>query len=176
MGVFIVIKLKELIAGGMIQFAYLFCHTMALLEETSQKLTKDELVNLYSDYQSKLNSMAKIDEDMGKLRKDFEKREPHLTAIYRSGNSKLKVGIISLEHQCWSNSQYARRQCLEITGLHDNINNEDLEEKAPMILEKLEVIVDSSNVEDFHWLSSNGKKKFIIKLSRNARMLIIFDW
>lgn len=89
----------------MIQFAYLFCHNMALLEETSQKLTKDELVNLYSDYQSKLNSMAKIDEDMGKLRKDFEKREPHLTAIYRSGNSKLKVEIISLEHQCWRNSQ-----------------------------------------------------------------------
>ena len=33
-----------------------------------------------------------------------------------------------------------------------------------MIFEKLEVTVNSSDVEDCYWLPSNGNKKFIIKL------------
>ena len=36
-----------------------------------------------------------------------------------------------------------------------------------MIFENLEVAVDSSNVKDCHWLSNNGNKRFIIKLSKN---------
>ena len=63
--------------------------------------------------------------------------------------------MISLERKCWSNIQYSRGECLEITDLPDKINNEDLEEKALMIFEKLEATVDSSNVEDCHWLPGN---------------------
>ena len=102
---------------------------------------------------------------MGELRNDFKKLEADLT-ISRSVNTKLIDRITSLERQCWSNSQHARRECLEITGLPHNINNENLEEKALMILEKLEVTVDSSNVEDYHWLPDNRNKSFIIKLSK----------
>ena len=87
-------------------------------------------------------------------------------AISRSVNTKLWDRIISLERHCWSNSQYSRRECLEITVLPDDINNEDLEEKPLMIFEKLEVTVDSSNVEDCHWLLGNQNKRFIIKLSK----------
>ena len=35
-----------------------------------------------------------------------------------------------------------------------------------MIFEKLEVTVDSSNVENCHWLLGNGNKMFIVKLSK----------
>ena len=53
------------------------------------------------------------------------------------------------------------------------MKNEDLEEKVLMIFEKLEVTVDSSNVENHHWLPSNGNKNFIIKLSnrKNANKI-----
>ena len=47
--------------------------------------------------------------------------------------------------QCWRNSQYSKPECLEITGLPDHIKNEDLEEKALMIFERLEVTVDLSH-------------------------------
>ena len=49
--------------------------------------------------------------------------------------------------------------------LPDNIN-EDLEEKALMIYEKLEVTTDSSNVDNCHWLPGNQNNRFIIKLSK----------
>ena len=110
---------------------------MTLPEETLRKLTEDELVNLSLEYQSKFNStLANIDKDIGELRNDFKKLEADL-AISRSANTKLRDRIISLERQCCSNSQYSRRECLEITGLPDNINNEDLEEKVLMIFEKI---------------------------------------
>ena len=35
--------------------------------------------------------MANVGKDMGKLKKDFEKREADLAAIYRSVNTKLGV-------------------------------------------------------------------------------------
>ena len=59
---------------------------------------------------------------MGELRNDFKKLEADL-AISRSVNNKLRDRIISLERKCWSNSQNSRRECLEITGLPDDINN-----------------------------------------------------
>ena len=86
--------------------------------------------------------------NMGKLRKDLEKLKADL-ALFLPVNSKLKDKTISLERQCWSNSQHSRR-------------------------EKLEVTVDSSNVEDCQWLLGNGNKKIIIKLSKR-KMLIKFE-
>ena len=45
---------------------------MTLPEEALRKLTKDELVNLSLEYQSKFNStLANIHKDMGELRSDF---------------------------------------------------------------------------------------------------------
>ena len=108
---------------------------MTLLEEALQKLTKDELVNLPLEHQNKFNlTLANIDKDMGELRSDFKKLEVDL-AISRSVNTKLRQKMISLERQCWSNSQYSRHEFMEITGLPDNINNDDLEEKALMTFE-----------------------------------------
>ena len=103
-------------------------------------------------------------ENVDALRKYLEKPETDL-AFSRSVNTKLRDRISSLEHQCWSNNQYSRRECLETTGIPDNIKNDNLEEKARMIFENLEVTIDSSNAEDCHWLLSNGKR-FIIKLSK----------
>ena len=120
---------------------------------------------------SKFNStLVNIDKDMGEQGNDFKNLEADL-AISRSVNTKIRDRIISLECQCWSNSLYSRLECLEITGLPDSINNEDLEETALMIFETLEVTVDSSNVEDCHWLPGNQNKRFIIKLSKHKNLI-----
>ena len=78
---------------------------MALPEQALQRLTKDELVNLTLEYQSKFNSsLANIDKDMAELRNNFKQIGVDL-AISLSVNTKLRDRIISLERQCCSNSQ-----------------------------------------------------------------------
>ena len=64
------------------------------------------------------------------------------------------------------NNQYSRRECLEINGVLGSVSNDDLEETAIKIFDKLEVAIDPSNIEDCHWLKSNGPNKVIIKFAR----------
>ena len=117
---------------------------MTLPEKALRKLTKDELDNLSLEYRSKFNStLANIDKDMGELRNDFKKLEADLV-ISRGVNTKLRDRIISLEHQCWSNSQYSRRECLEIAGLPNNINNDP----ANILLDE-DVLTSSSSEHVF---------------------------
>ena len=71
-----------------------------------------------------------------------------------------------MERQCWSNSQYSRGECLEISGITNKIDQKDLEGTALNIFRKLDVEIDSSNIEDCHWLRSKGPKRAIIKFSK----------
>ena len=66
-----------------------------------------------------------------------------------------------------SNEQYSRRECLEISGIPSDTETGKLEETLLKVFEKLDVYVDSKNVEDCHWLKTrNSSKKVIIKLSK----------
>ena len=100
------------------------------------------------------------------LKKDFEQLRSDLS-ITKLVNTKLKEKVVSLERQTWSNSQYSRRECLELSGIPETIENKDLEGTVLGIFEKLDVMVDPSNIEDCHWIKpSKGAKKVIVKLSR----------
>ena len=85
----------------------------------------------------------------------------------RHVNSVLRERVTSLERLCWSNSQYSRCECLELTGIPETNDNNTLESTVLKIFEKFEVNVDPSNVEDCHWISSkNGPKRVIVKVSK----------
>ena len=66
-----------------------------------------------------------------------------------------------------SNSQYCRRECLELTDIPETSDNNILESTVLKIFEKLKVKVGPSNAEDCHWISSkNGPKRVIVKGSK----------
>ena len=139
---------------------------MYFSEEALRKLTKDELVNLSLEYQNKFTlTLSRIESDIGNFRKDFKKVEADL-AITRNVNSKLRERVVSLRRQCWRNSQYSKRECLEISGFPESLKNEDLEGTVLKVFEELDAVAYPSNVEDCHWVASRTSKKVIIKLSR----------
>ena len=75
-----------------------------------------------------------------------------------------------MERQYWSNSEYSRRECLEVTGIPGSTESKDLEQTVLKIFEKLEVLMDSANFQDCNWIkTSSGSKKVIIKLSKQKR-------
>ena len=141
---------------------------MSLSEAALQKLSKDEIVSLALDLQNKFDStLTSIRNELFDLKKDFEKLGSDLS-VARQVNSVLRERVTSLERQCWSNSQYSRREYLELTGIPEASDNNALESTVLKIFERLEVIVDSSNVpSNCHWISSkNGTKRVVVKVSK----------
>ena len=49
-----------------------------------------------------------------------------------------------------------------------------MEETTIKIFDKLNVAIDPSNIEDYHWLKSNGPKKVIIKFARRKDANLIW--
>ena len=35
-----------------------------------------------------------------------------------------------MERQCWANTQYFRRECLEVVGIADSVQNNELEDQS----------------------------------------------
>ena len=139
---------------------------MSLSEAALRKLTKDEVIALTLEYQAKFdNTLSNINKELSELRNDFKKIESELS-VSKNVNSKLHERVVVLERQCCGNSQYSRRECLEITGIPDSVSNNDLAETTIKIFDKLDVAIDPSNIEDYHWLKSNGPKKVIFKFAR----------
>ena len=106
---------------------------MSLSEATLKKLSKDEVINLLLDYQNKFETtltrmntdLSGLRQDLSDLKENYIKLESELS-VARQVNNKLKEHIVSLERQCWSNSQYSRRECLDITGILDKTDQKDL--------------------------------------------------
>ena len=95
-----------------------------------KRLSKDEVIALVLEYQSKFDStLTNKNKEISDLRKNYEKMQSEL-CISRQVSSKLKEQIVSLERQCLSNSQYSRRECLELSGLPDSMENAVLENTA----------------------------------------------
>ena len=147
---------------------------MSLSEAALRKPTKDEVIALTLEYQAKFdNTLSNINRELSELRKDFKKIESPLS-VSKNVNSKLHERLVALERQCWGNNQYSRRECLEITGVPDSVSYDDLEKTTIKIFDKLDVAIEPPNIEDYHWLKSNGPKKVIIKFARRKDANLIW--
>ena len=73
--------------------------------------------------------LSDLRQNISDLKQNYIKLESELR-VARQVNNKLKDHILSLERQCWSNSQYSRREYLEISGISDKTDQKDLENTA----------------------------------------------
>ena len=100
---------------------------MSLSEAALRKLTKDAVIALSLEYQEKFdNTLSNTKKDRSELCNDFKKIESELSAS-ENVNSKLHNEWLHWRGNVEGNSQYYRRDCLEITGVPDSISNDDLE-------------------------------------------------
>ena len=146
---------------------------MAYTESALSKLNKDDLIctaldmkktqnSILSDMKNKLFDMKN---ELSELRKNYNKLEADLK-VSKSVTEAIKNHIIVLEHKCWSNEQYSRRECLEISGIPSDTEAGELQETALKVFEKFDVDVDPKNVEDCHWLKTRNSDNQIIKKKR----------
>ena len=70
-----------------------------------------------------------------------------------------------MEHQCWANSQYSRREYLELVCVPPSVSDSHLEEKALKIFEKVGCPIEGNIIEACHRISKKNER-IIVKFSR----------
>ena len=85
---------------------------MSLPESVLKKLSKNEIIALALEYQSKFDpTLTNMNKEISGLRQNREKMQSQLD-ISRQVILKLRKQIVLLEQQCWDNCQYSRCECL----------------------------------------------------------------
>ena len=69
-----------------------------------------------------------------------------------------------MERQCWANTQYSRRECLEVAGIPRDVSNENLESKVLEVFSKVGWEILSRDIEACHRLTNNDR--VIVKFLR----------
>ena len=57
--------------------------------------------------------------------------------VIKKANSLLAKRLVDMERQCWANAQYSRRECIEVVGIPNSINNNELEDKVLIVFQKI---------------------------------------
>ena len=106
-------------------------------EEALDKLNKKELITILLSLQSKVESVNnEILDQVRQLNKKFSQLESE-NSIVNQANSLLSKRLVNMERQCWANAQYSRRKCLEVMGVPDSVQNNELEDKVLNIFKKI---------------------------------------
>ena len=136
----------------------------AYSEDALRKLTKDDLIGIALNHQSKMESSnVKVLEELRLLNEKFDKLEAG-APIARNGNSLLSPRLVDTDRQCWANAQYSTRETLEIAGSAKSLTNDEAETKVCQIFQSLDFNVDKEDLDACHWLKD--KKRVIVKFCR----------
>ena len=143
-----------------------------------EKLGKSDLARLVMDYQKKFDTILNnINSELLDLKNKFTKLESDLE-ISRNINNKLVEQVTRLERKCWENEQYSRRECIEISGIPQSIEQIDLERTLLNVFDKIDAPVDPQNIEACRRLKSddNGQSnKVIVKFSKRKDMVRVMN-
>ena len=130
-------------------------------EDALRKLNKDNLIGIALNLQSKMEySNAKVLEELSLLNEKFDKLEPDV-AIPKNANSLLSSRLVDSERQCWANTQYSRKETLEIAWLPKALINDKAETK---VCQSLDCNVDKEDLDACYRLKD--KERVIVKFCR----------
>ena len=130
-------------------------------EESLDKLLKWELpiaLSLEEQNRSLQSRMSEMKtEVVGELRKfneNLSKLQLELSTAKRV-NTELTKRIVTLEHQCWANAQYWRKECVEVVGIPRQVDDKHLEAK---VLSIFQMVVPNSCINAFYGRKLNAYK------------------
>ena len=143
-----------------------------------EKLGKSDLARLVIDYHNKFDTaLNNMNSELLGLKNKFTKLESDLE-ISRNVNNKLVDQVTKLEWKSWESKQYSKRECIEISGISQSIEQLDLEKTLLNVFDKIDAPVDPQTIEACHSLKSddNGRSnKVIVKFSKHEDMVRVVN-
>ena len=114
--------------------------------ELLDKLCKIDLIPIVLFLKNKLdeanNSKIELLDEIRKLNDKFDKRQSDV-CVTKNVNNLLSSRLVDTERQCWADSQYSRREYLDIVRIPREVKDETLEESVVEIFDKLGCSTDS---------------------------------
>ena len=137
------------------------------LYQRSFRQIKQKGANYYSAVTSKQGGICKQRNCRSSTpaESEFSQLESE-NSIVKQANSLLSKRLVNMERQCWANAQYSRRECLEVVGIPDSVQNNELEDKVLTIFKKIGSEVSPRDIEACHRLKK-GNDRVIVKFSRH---------
>ena len=111
------------------------------------------------------------------MKNKFTKLESDLETS-RNIDNKLVDQVTRLERKCWKNEHYSRRECIEISGISQSIEQIDLERTLLNVFDKIDAPVDPQYIEACHRLKSDDNvrsNKVIVKFSKRKDMVRVMN-
>ena len=78
--------------------------------------------------------------------------------VIKQANSLLSQLLVDMERQCWANAQYSRRECIELVGIPNSVNNKELEDKVLTVFQNIGYKLSPRDLEACHRLRKNSDK------------------
>ena len=129
----------------------------------SMKSIQESIDSFRDDFK---NTLAQLQQDLLAIKDtviknllDEKKRLKERVKLLEENYDEHQDYIIDIEKQSQALEQYTRRNNLEISGIPNNISDEDLETKCIEILEAVDISVDNSKIEVCHRLPMNQRNK-----------------
>ena len=131
---------------------------MAHTENALKDLKKENLIALILNLQNERGKfMEKLCERLDALSNTVDNLtskldlvESSLVIMTKTINDNLLNRITMLERSLHTQGQYSGRECLEIVGIPVSINNKNLQATVCNILNEIDVLCGSENLEDCH--------------------------
>ena len=119
---------------------------------SSRKMSlEDAIANLHSDLSEKITNLTtavrSTKDEVINLNEKSIRRLQNENKLHRAKCSKLENKIVSLESSINQVEQYGRRNNIVISGIPDDISDNDLESTVVDIMKDVDVDINSSDIE-----------------------------
>ena len=86
--------------------------------------------------------------------------------VTKTVNTELLKHVTPLGRGLYSQEQYSRKESFEVVSIPSSVNNKNLESTVCSILDDIDVVCDSNNIEDCHRIKGD---RTIIKFSSQRK-------
>lgn len=121
-------------------------------------LKKDQLIDIILEQQKTRSELNDLNIKLGSLEKKIDEIQS-ISLVRENASNLLFCKVKELEKALLKSEQYSRRECLDITGLGDD-SDEDLETNVCTLFSNIGVALDKD--KDVQACHRYGKKKTVI--------------
>ena len=130
---------------------------------SSKKMSlEDAIANLQSDLSEKITNLTtevrSTKDEVINLKDVIIKRLQDENELLRAKCNKLENKIVSLVSSTNQVEQYGRRNNIVISGIPDDISDNDLESTVIDIMKDVDVDINSSDLEGCHKIGKSGRR------------------